>query len=348
MRLIEAMGGPFGSFIFAQEELLRLLNEMAHGMEESQSEEDPIAGKSRKVRAQSVSRQRLWEILMRAAKGDRSIAKNLLNSMIGVGCFRIGLKLQCGECAQRTWFAVGDLADTLKCERCLKDVVFPIEDPPHEWYYRVVGPFAVQNFSEGSYTVAFVLRFLIDGLHAQATWIPSFLLTSSDKKLEADFGMFWRGSFFDRSSEPLLVFGECKSYDLFENKDFDRMNALGEAFPGSVLVFATLRRKLENREREKIAGIAKRGRKYLGNGRWQNPVVVLTGSELFGLDGPPDCWKSAGGRFDRFGNTDHRLQELSDVTQQLHLGMESYWGYMEKLRLKRVKRLYPASAGEAT
>lgn len=345
-QLIEAMGGPFGSFIFAEEDLLRLLNEMAHGMEESESEEDTTTAKTRKIRAKSVSRQRLWEVLMKAAKGDKSIAKNLLNSMIGVGCFRIGLKLQCGECSQRTWFDVNDLADTLKCERCLKDIAFPLEDPPHEWYYRVVGPFAVENFAEGSYTVAFALRFLIDALHAQATWIPSFLLTSADKKLEADFGMFWLGSLFDRSVEPLLVFGECKSYDLFEDEDFERMDALADAFPGSVLVFSTLRRNLENKERRKIASIAKRGRKYFGNGRWQNPVVVLTGGELFGVEGPPDCWKSLAPRFDRFGNTDHPLQELSDITQQLHLGMEPYWDYVEKLRLRRVKRLYPESAGQ--
>lgn len=344
-QLIEAMGGPFGSFIFAEEELLRLLNEMAHGMEESESEGDQTAGKPRKIRAQSVSRQRLWDVLMKAAKGDKSIANNLLNSLIGVGCFRIGLKLQCSECSQKTWFDVNDLADTLKCERCLKDIAFPIAEPPHEWYYRVVGPFAVENFVEGSYTVAFALRFLIDGLHAQATWIPSFLLTSTDKKLEADFGMFWRGSFFDRLSEPLQVFGECKSYDLFEDKDFDRMNALADAFPGSILVFSTLRRKLDDNEQKKIASIAKKGRKYLGNGRWQNPVVILTGDELFGDEGPPDCWKSAGLRFDRFGNTDHPLQELSDITQQLHLGMESYWDYVEKQRLKRIRRIHPSPPG---
>ena len=41
-----------------------------------------------------------------------------------------------------------------------------------------------------------------------------------------------------------LVFGECKTYGLFQKKDFDRMSYLAKSFPGAILVFSTLRKTL--------------------------------------------------------------------------------------------------------
>jgi hypothetical protein len=342
-QLIEAMGGTYGAFIFAYEDLLRLLNDLAHGMEEEEaSDEVDDTVKKRIVRAQSVSAAKLRSVLKKSAHNNADVAENHLRSLISAGCFRVGLKLQCLTCGQRSWFDFTRLSDVLKCERCLKDISFPLDQPPKEWYYRVIGPFSVEDYAHGSYTTAFALRFLIDEFHAAATWIPSFELSAGTKKLEADFGMFWRKSLFQSYSEPELIFGECKSYNLFRTKDFKRMRALARQFTGSVLVFCTLRKVLTRKEKKEVSAIAKSGRRPLGNGQWRNPVVILTGIELLSSSGAPHCWKNSGAPFDKFGDTYWReepLQELADITQQLHLGMDSYWDQLERERNRRIARL---------
>ena len=55
----------------------------------------------------------------------------------------------------------------------------------------------------------------------------------------------------------------------------------------------------------------------------------------------PHCWETAGDRFAKFVEK-HRfisgLTELSEATQQLHLGMESYWSWYEARQQKRLTR----------
>jgi hypothetical protein len=61
--------------------------------------------------------------------------------------------------------------------------------------------------------------------------------------------------------------------------------------------------------------------------RPKNPVLLLTGTELFSAFGPPQCWKEAGGTMKTFaesGFPSHSLIQLCDATQQLHLGMQPW------------------------
>ena len=118
------------------------------------------------------------------------------------------------------------------------------------------------------------------------------------------------------------------------------MRLLGRSFPGAILSFVTTRDTLDPKESRLIAPLAKKGRAYLGAGRWSNPILVLTGKELYADSRPPFCWKESEGIFKKFENRYfNNVQELADATQQIYLHLPSYdsW-YMEKLKKKQNRR----------
>jgi hypothetical protein len=175
-------------------------------------------------------------------------------------------------------------------------------------------------------------------LHGEMTWVPSFKIKGREGIApEADFGMFWREHRFNLE-DPILILGECKSFDFFRTKDIQRMRVLGRQFPGAILAFCTLRKQLHPIEKKHIAHLARRGRRHLRAELWHNPVLILTGIELFSDYPPPYCWRDAGNNYAKFADSyrNHRgILSLCDATQQLHLGMESYGSWIEEERKKR-------------
>ena len=171
---------------------------------------------------------------------------------------------------------------------------------------------------------------------AGITWCPSFEL----KRNGVDWGEIDALAFIERkdsrTGSGLPVFVEAKSYGeeggIFKSADTDRMREIGQLFPGSVLVFATLSPHLTESDKDLIRPLAEQGREPFRGDDWMNPVVVLTGLELFSESGPPYCWDEIpegpeGGR--RFRAMD-LLSDLADATQQLHLGMEPYSEYLRR------------------
>jgi hypothetical protein len=94
---------------------------------------------------------------------------------------------------------------------------------------------------------------------------------------------YQRSELFDHNEEPVLAFGEAKSFavDSFKAEDIARMRKLAEKFPGAFLVFAVLKDALSEPEKAEIAALATWGRELLDDGRPRAPVIVLTGTELF-------------------------------------------------------------------
>lgn len=138
----------------------------------------------------------------------------------------------------------------------------------------------------------------------------------------------------------MLIFGECKSYGDFDSHEYQKMSSLAKMSPGATICFCTLKSALTKSERREIGGLARQGRKRLKSGQMQNPVLVLTATELFGqfklgsLDYPA--------KFAKLGEhvfLTRDLQELCDFTQQVHLGMESRHQWLEARRLKRLKKI---------
>lgn len=232
------------------------------------------------------------------------------------------------------------------CESCLSSFQFPVTKPPRDaWEFRTRGPFSIENYSHGSYTVALALRFLTEKMDAESTWAAGLKIKNKQVDLEADFAI-WRKSERFKKGVIHQIFGECKTFGEFANSDIVKMKKLAELFPGSILVFCTLREKLSQKEIKMISSLAKWGRKRIGDDVWMAPVLILTGFEMFGEERVPTCWKNAGGKLSEFGNNwgySQNILEVCEATQILHLGMPSDIEVLSEKRQKKQRRIMKQS-----
>jgi len=331
---------------FGHEEILKLLDRLAHGdLELELPDEGTATTKKRRVRMAAAPENLVRETLMRASKGDALAAGNHLKALLDSRVLTLGLRLQCSECREHTWFSISELDLTLKCRRCLQMFSFPQAEPPKSaWAYRVTGPFAVENFGHGAYSVLMSVRFLAENIAEACTWIPSFVLkrgSAKNDEAEADFGMFLKPRWLSKLRDPIALFGECKTFGHFEARDCSRMRKIGQLFPGAVLCFCTLNKELSSSEKKRIARIARTGRRSLRPGQQRNPVLVLTSFELFGQFDigsfeeayPPNVAKRADRVF-----AVGEVQEICDFTQQVHLGIESYYDWRKERRRTRAPK----------
>ena len=290
------------------------------------------------------------------AVNNKTLEDRTFETLVKRKVVELGLELKCRECSKWNWYSVGQLDYSLICNFCFKQFDFPIIDPTDKkhskWAYRVVGPFALPDYAQGGYASALAIRFFADIIggfdQAAVTWSSAQELTlNTNKKVEADF-MLWyhrrkkiygtERSFFgnglpsfglDRPTE--MVFGEAKSFakSAFKQDNVDNMKLLAEAFPGSILVFATMREEtdLSKGEINRIKKLAEWGREYdPERRRTRAPVIVLTGTELFSTGSLTTSWKRKGGRHEalaqRISQGESNLRILANFTQHLYLDME--------------------------
>lgn len=342
--VIETLGGLHSTHLLAHEELIKMFGDMAHARFEFPETED-ATNTSRTLIGKTVPRASLVAILTRANPKHQRAVTNHFKALTGMGCLRLGMRIQCQHCAQHNWYGIGELNEKLTCERCLKTFKFPVNSPPMDaWHYRAAGPFSIEGYAQGGFCVALTMGKLLDQHWTTSTWITNFNIAKAGKHFyEADFGIFLRDdSAFTRGNNVFLIVGECKSFDRFTARDFQRMRELAKAFPGAVLVFSTFRRTLTSSEKRAIKAIANRGRRPLGGGRCQNPVMVLTGIELFSREKIPYCWKEAGPPYDKFAErhlVSEPIESICDITQQVHLGMEPFHEWREKRRKTKWERM---------
>jgi len=115
----------------------------------------------------------------------------------------------------------------------------------------------------------------------RTTPVLSFKAEAPGKReLETDFALLWEDSIHGEHRQRTL-FGECKTYGSVGHKDFDRMRYLAKMFP-------TCRARLQHTPNHvHVAGNQathtnrESGRRYWKAGRPINPVLLLTGTELF-------------------------------------------------------------------
>ena len=255
----------------------------------------------------------------------------------------LGLELKCSKCGSWNWYSVKGLDYSLVCDLCLKQFGFPITSPVSgrysRWAYRLVGPFALPDYANGGYAAALTIRFFADVIsrpHRSAvTWAPGQELKfPTNEKMEVDF-MLWcqRERIFGSDYSTETVFGETKSFGkgTFEQTDVNKMQLLAEVFPGSILVFATMREAadLTKEEINRIKKLAEWGREY-DKERQQTraPVIVLTAIELFATDSLERTWREEDDKHKVLigdgWTRSHNLRVLANLTQQLYLKMPSY------------------------
>ena len=334
-QIISALGGLDGVRMIGNVELIKALDRMANGtLEVEVSGEDQSGGEKRRLRKGSVPLSQIQQLLRRAHDDNAYISDNHLSALLRSNVLILGLEVPCSECEQTTWFALDQLGTRLKCSRCLREFNFPLTKPnKNTWSYRVQGPFAVENYAHGAYCVALALQFVADRVSKECTWIPSFKLRTKGGgpvETEADLGAFVRPGAFSQLTDPVLIFGECKTFGDFDSRDYKRMRTLAKLFPGSIICFCTLKDELTKADKTRIAAIARQGRKSVKTGQRRNPVLVLTRTELLGQFKLGRFTDDYGAQFSKLGEGAFMrgdLQEICDFTQQAHLGIESYYAW---------------------
>jgi hypothetical protein len=324
-QVLNSIGGLMGVSLLAHKETLETLDNMAKNVRQysdGKTEERPD-------RAKPV---RVWQGLVEKRNNQSRWFKDFsLDGFVKAGILRLGLSVSCPNCMNQNWYGLPDVDEQLVCERCLKRFDFPqgsLNFGYAPWQYRVVGPFSVPNFARGAYATVLALRFFSENLgnHPQLTYCTGLEIALDHPPCEIDFA-FWcrRDRLLDRDEDPVLVFGEAKSFALesFEAKDFRRMERFAAKFPGAFLVFATLKESLSEYEKSEIAKLALWGRERLRNGQPRSPVIVLTAMEMFSERHIKQTWEDFGGKHKELASPAYieldNLWELANITQKLYL-----------------------------
>ncbi len=282
--------------------------------------------------------------------GDRHYPR-ILEFMTKAKSVRIGVELDCSSCGRKNWFALSGLAEVLTCDRCLRSFPFPADQPSKaHWSYRALGPFSMPDFAGGAYTVLLTARFFSWSIGDDISWYPGIeLKRGKPNDLEIDLALWWKTTERLRDAEPAMVFAECKTFDKFEERDFKRAKELMRLFPGATFVFATLRRELTNREKRALRSIAVSGLRQWRKLDRPLRLIILTAHELLQNSKTPGCWQDIAGKQFKFIDTRYswkmghdKLQRISNVTQQLHLGVQDYYEFIDadsaKLAAKRSRK----------
>ena len=276
-----------------------------------------------------------WQSVVKQRENWAWKAENYLDRLVEAGALKLGLSVPCPNCKKKNWYGLDALAEKVPCERCLKIFSFPqgsLNFQRSPWEFRVAGPYSVPDFANGSYATVLALKCLADGgglgRHS-ITFSTNLDLKLNGGCLEIDFACwFQQKSYGLRNNEPVFVVGEAKSFakNSFSADDVARLKRIGERMPGTFLVFATLKSELSGAERVWIARLAKWGRLPSTNNRPRNPVIVLTGTELFAPHSISEAWREAGGKRQALAEPGYvrmdNLRTLADLTQQVYLELQ--------------------------
>jgi len=343
-QIIKALGDhlSLSSIVMSSEKFLKYLNSLAHEDVEVDVTHD---GEKKKIKKPFAPYNDLRRELSALAKPAYLTVERQLSNLVTYNVLRPGLTLECPECHHTSWYAVGDIQKIFNCPRCSHAFPFPTGSPPDrgDWGYKVSGPFAAEKFAHGAYCVIATMNLLSKDARHKTTWIPSFEMVHKEdkkKRFEADFSMFIEPSYATKSSLPAFVIGECKSFNTFEDRDFERARQAMELFPGAALCFATFRDKLNPSEKRRFRAIANAGRELLSPGHQRNPVTILTGKELFGQYKMGDFYGEYGQDERRIRRhfEDGDLQALGEFTQGLYLDMKPAHEVRQDKRVKMAEK----------
>jgi hypothetical protein len=343
-QILSSVGGFLGLSILQDENTLHLLDKMSKSTRrrgEDTVEEYPD-------RTASV---REWQGITKRREDNTFTPANYLDRPVEAGALKLGLSVPCSNCKKKNWYGLDDLAEKVRCERCLKDFPFPQGSLNYKnapWEFRVIGPYSVPDYAHGAYATVLALKFLaIPELwtNTTTTFSTNLDLKVDDQRLEIDFaGWFRPDSDEHRRNEAVFLVGEAKSFNnsSFCEKDITRLKRVGEKMPGAFLVFATLKPELSDAECIRIRKLAKWGRLPGADGRSRNPVIVLTGTELFAHNGISEAWQETDGKRQVLAEQNDvqmdNLWTLTDLTQQVYLGLQPVQAWIDDYWKHRYER----------
>lgn len=260
--------------------------------------------------------------------------ENILRQFRDLWIYKLWLTIQCPTCQRRGWYDLEKVTESIECYHCLWafKALWNIEKSKPKWSYKTIGPFAIDRFADGSYSVLLTAKVLReDFLWLSVTPALSFEAKRWDEELEADLGWFWSQNLYG-DFDSWLFFAECKSYNKFQVKDFQRMKKIAKQFPKAVLIFSTFRKNFTKTEIREMKKIANKWRDNWKNELPNNPVLILTWNELFS-----ESWIS-------WAETDDTLKWLTkkglygvcEITQKLYLWIDPWSS--ERFKLMRMQK----------
>lgn len=339
-QIIQTLGGFWGVGKIANVGTVQLLNEMSR---------KPLTRSVHYAEFRQKIKNAIGKSIWRYKEFETLVERNAVE---------LGLELKCNKCGSWGWHSIKQLDYSLTCDLCLQRFDFPITNPGSpqycKWAYRVIGPFALPDYAKGGYASALAIRFFSDAIgkmeRVGVTWSAGQeLALGNGKKIESDFILWYqRKQMFGTDYPTEVVFGEAKSFgkDVFKEENINNAKLLAEAFPGAVLVFATMKEAVDISKEEisRLKKLAEWGREYnREKDRTRAPVIILTGTELFAAHSLEDAWKDKGGKQAQLISPGwvrvDNLQTLADFTQQIYLDMPSYHEWMEaKWKRRRARR----------
>lgn len=312
-QMILQLGRGSSVWFLAQEGILQLLKKMNSSDQKSVSEKF-VRGEIQKIANQGKHKRE---------GGAERIIQQLINAKV----FQLGMEIQCSICTKRSWYSVKAADYELQCLQCLSQISFPPDSKKVKWAYRTLGPFSLPNQADGAYTVLLTLRFFSDLLLLGGATTPLMSFTAQKdgmKPLEVDLALFFQVPGLINSNLE-LIFAECKTFNDFKKKDVERMTDLGKMFPDAVLVFATLKECLSDNEKKIIRPMVDNSRKNRKRSIPFNPVLILTGTELFWQSSLSE-WQQKMEEKIRFidypSPPRSQLLVFCDYTQQVYLNMD--------------------------
>lgn len=321
-QMIKQLGGQWGIGQLKEEGLIKLLHEL--------SNDGYIIEREFKARISRITNSdEVW------ITRDEYIKRLLENEI-----FQLGVELKCPVCTQRSWYSLNAVDSKVMCSGCLSDYkVQSLDLLDKKWAYKSFGTFGLPKQAYGAFGVLLTLQFLVKDNHERSTTLLSFTAKKDGKEIETDLCLVTEKEYGDDSSQELL-FSECKTYNKFEKKDVERMQELANEFPGAALVFSTLRSELTTTEKRMLKPLVNKGRRYWKAEKTYNPVIILTGNELFSSHGIPHCWENKDGKAGEIAKSNfypRNMSDIADATQQIYLDMRPYHEWREEQWKKRQK-----------
>lgn len=339
-QMLDRLDGMWGVRLLAFPGIVRMLNDMA-GSVRRKSNETGSVEETFDRRSASLDQ---WTAILAREKG-KWLREPKLEDFTKRGIIRLGLETVCPHCQGGNWHGLDTVDYSVTCERCLNTYEFPqaeIRRNNKNWRYRVIGPFSVPDFARGSYSALLTLRVLegFGGSHGELTFSTAMDLAFEGRLCEADFVALRRADRMDRFEEPELVIGETKSFgqgDLIKAKDLAKLQDIAARLPGAVIVISVMRETFTANEKRLLRRFSEWSRRSGDYSRPRNPVVLLTGHELFVDHLVGAKWKELGEPHARFAEYEHtrNLFNLAQATQAIHLGLSSFyedWSAKKKRR----------------
>jgi hypothetical protein len=109
------------------------------------------------------------------------------------------------------------------------------------------------------------------------------------------------------------------------------MQTLVNLFPGAIIVFATLKNDLDDKEKRLIKNFVNFNRKRWANGGEETLVIILNATELFcSVAFLSMAWEKKGSVHQKLSKTYNNISDLntlSDATIEIYLGLQSAMKY---------------------